>query len=422
LRIFHWHKINNNTTNEAFKNRKDGFSIMSGFGKKKKYRPYQSAEQVQLVYSGKDYFQRLEKIIAGARNELHIQTYIFDHDETGSAVITQLKKAAQRNVKVFVLLDGFGASAFPKNLFNELNSAGINVRFFAPFFSTNTFYLGRRLHHKVIVADKSIALVGGINIANKYHGTENELPWLDYAVELKGTICAGIQEFCNNIYHKRSYRKMADPNESLQSGNIPIRIAINDWVNGKNEISAGYLEAIRHAKEEIIIVGGYFIPGRRVRSALRHASKRGVKVKIILAGISDVALVARASRFFYSFLLRNNMELHEWRHSILHGKATVIDHQWSTIGSFNLNHLSTYASIEMNVEIKSAEFSQKFSNHLHEIISRCREISRVRYERKNIWLNKLANWIAYRMVRVFSFILTVFSYHRLFRRYFLNPK
>lgn len=387
--------------------------------RKRKLRSYQLAENVQLVYSGKDYFQRLNTIIANAKSELHIQTYIFDHDETGKAVIEELKKAAARNVKIFLLLDSFGAAGFPALLKQDLAGSGIHLRFFAPFFSTNSFYLGRRLHHKIIVADNSIALIGGINIADKYKGSEHQLPWLDYAVEIKGPICGSIQEFCDNIYQKRSFKKMTFQSKE-GTGSVPVRIAMNDWVNQKNEISRGYLTAIGKAQREIIIVGGYFIPGRRLRKALREASERGVKVKVILAGISDVVLVARATRFFYSFLLRHKIELHEWRHSVLHGKAAVIDGQWSTIGSFNLNHLSAYASIEMNVEIDSSEFASIFTNHLYEIMSRCMAVSRVKYESNNIWSNKLMNWFAFRLIRVFSFILTVFSYHRLFRRYFLT--
>jgi cardiolipin synthase len=391
---------------------------MNVSGKKDKDKPFQLAESVQLVYSGKDYFHRLNHLIANTKEELHIQTYIFDHDETGKEVIAQLKKAAARNVRIYLLLDSFGASSFPGELKRELAGSGIHLRFFAPFFSTNTFYLGRRLHHKVIVSDNRIALIGGINIADKYRGTETQLPWLDYAVEVKGSACEKIQEFCRNVYYKKSFRKnkIAIP---AGFGNVPVRIAVNDWVNRKNEISKGYLNAIAKAKNEIIIVGGYFIPGRKLRKALKEASERGVKVKVILAGISDVMLVARATRFFYSFLLRNNIELHEWRHSVLHGKAAVIDREWSTIGSFNLNHLSTYASIEMNVEIDSKEFAGLFTNHLYEVMSRCMAISRVKYEKKNIWINKLMNWSAFRLIRFFSFILTVFSYHRVFRKYFL---
>jgi cardiolipin synthase len=384
---------------------------------------YQYADQAQLVFSGKDYFQRLERIIDGARNELHIQTYIFEHDSTGKMVIEALKRAAARKVKIFLLLDGFGTSSFPKILSSELSSAGINFRFFAPVFSTPSFYFGRRLHHKVIVADKSIALIGGINIADKYHGSDNELPWLDYAVEIKGTLCGFLQEMCRNIYYKKPARKIISSGRpEVPENQIPVRFAINDWADKRDEISNGYLNAIKNARKEIIIVGGYFIPGRRLRSALSKASKRGVKVKIILAGISDVALVARATRFFYSFLLRNDIELHEWRHSVLHGKAAVIDSEWSTIGSFNLNHLSAYASIEMNAEIRSKEFSTIFSNHLYEVMSRCRTVSRVKYEDKNVWVNKLLNWCSFRLIRAFSFILTVFSYHRVFRKFFMSSK
>jgi cardiolipin synthase len=388
--------------------------------KTKQQDAYQSAEQVQLVYSGKDYFQQLEKIINAARNELHIQTYIFQYDETGRNVIDLIKNAALRKVKIYILLDSFGAGSFPKVLRKELTSLGVQIRFFAPLLSTSSFYLGRRLHHKVIVADNKVALIGGINIADKYKGSNGDLPWLDYAVELRGPICAGIQKYCENIFLKRSHRNFVRTEELSTGSQVPVRIALNDWLHGRNEISKGYLHAIYNAKTEVIIVGGYFIPGRRLRAALRAASKRGVKVKIILAGISDVALVARATRFFYSFLLRHNMELHEWRHSVLHGKAAVVDNKWSTIGSFNLNHLSTYASIEMNVEINSPAFANIFSKHLHEIMSRCRVVSRVKYEQKNIWLNKFQNWFAFGLIRVFSFLLTVFSYHRLFRKYFLN--
>ena len=385
-----------------------------------KNRHYQQAEDVQLVFSGKDYFQRLERLIEGVRQELHIQTYIFDNDETGERVITLLKKAAARGVKIYVLLDGFGASAFPKKIREELTEAGVKIRFFAPFFSTNTFYLGRRMHHKVVVADTNTALIGGINIADKYRGTDGELPWLDYAVELKGNVCAGLREFCFNIYHKRSFRKIAETGTD-SAGTVPVRIAINDWVNGKNEISSDYLDAIRNAKKEIIIVGGYFIPGKRLRTALKQAVKRGVNVKIVLAGISDVILVARATRFFYAFMLRNKMELYEWRQSILHGKAAVIDTEWSTIGSFNLNHLSTYASIEMNVEIRSKQFSEAFSGHLYEVISRCRKVPEQDPEKTTVF-GKLLNWASFRLIRMMSFVLTVFSYHRWFRRLFLSPK
>mgnify|MGYP003637018082 CR=1 FL=1 len=142
------------------------------------------SKYIELVHSGEDYFLRLEKLIERAEKEIHLQTYIFENDETGNRIAACLKEAAQRKVKVYVLLDAYGSSALPDSFAEDLIQHGILLRFFSPLFSLNNFYIGRRMHHKIVVADKKIALIGGINIADKYHGTTASAPWLDYAVQL----------------------------------------------------------------------------------------------------------------------------------------------------------------------------------------------------------------------------------------------
>ena len=120
-------------------------------------------KRVVLVHSGDDYFSRLRNIIRHAKIEIHFQTYIFDNDSTGNEIVEALKEAASRNVKIYMLLDGYGSNSFSDKVVNELTLKGINFR----FFSANIFYIGRRLHHKIVVADGNIALIGGINIADK---------------------------------------------------------------------------------------------------------------------------------------------------------------------------------------------------------------------------------------------------------------
>jgi cardiolipin synthase len=116
-------------------------------------------------------------------------------------------------------------------------------------------------------------------------------------------------------------------------------------------------------------VGSYFLPGRRMNTALKKAAKNKVKIKLILAGISDVTLSRRATHHIYAALLDNNIELYEWDKTVLHGKAAVVDGNWTTIGSFNLNNLSSYGSLEMNVEIKSTAFASSYLEHLNEVIA-----------------------------------------------------
>lgn len=375
-------------------------------------------KNVEPVHSGEDYFFRLQKIIKEAVSEIHLQTYIFENDATGIKIAECLKEAAIRKVNVYVLLDGYGSKALPEKFTNDLLQHGIQFRFFSPFFSTNSFFIGRRLHHKVVVADGKIVLIGGINIAHKYYGTQTEEPWLDYAVQIEGEIAEPLQELCRNIYFKEKKQARKKIMAALCSDDgMAVRILQNDWVKQKNEICNAYLKYIRTAKKEVIIVASYFLPGRRLTTTLKNATRKGIKIKLVLSGISDVPLVRRATCYLYSLLLRHNMELYECNKSVLHGKVAVADDEWVTIGSYNLNHLSSYGSIEMNVEIHSPQFSAKIKPHLNKVIAQCEKITIETLEIRNGIISKFINWLSYRLVRTGLIIITYLPYKRFFKRY-----
>ena len=276
-------------------------------------------------------------------------------------------------------------------------------------------YIGRRLHHKIVVIDQYISLIGGINIADKYQGTSQQPPWCDFAILVKdAAIGQKTHLICQKIYHKKQRLQSSKTDFSTNTGDVlKIKVIQNDWLKQKNEIGKAYLKAIKEANQEIIIVGGYFLPGRKIANALREASKRGVTVKLLLSGISDVPLVQRATSFLYKSLLQDHIELYEWNQSILHGKAAMIDNAWSTIGSFNLNHLSSYGSIEMNMEVEEPNFSILFKQHLVMLIEQCEPITSTTLAARNSLLNNILNWIAYKMAR-FSLIMATYI---TFRRY-----
>jgi cardiolipin synthase len=376
---------------------------------------FTTPNSIELVYSGEDYFSRLETIIQNSQFEIHIQMYLFEDDITGRRIITRLKEAAYRRVKIYILLDGLGSLTFPSETITEMRQSGINIRFFAPLFSAYTFYLGRRLHRKVVVADAKTVLVGGINIADKYCGTLTEAPWLDYAVQLNGTIAEPLQEQCMAIYFKkrRFQNKKIKVAFHVQEATL-VRIIQNDWLKRKNEICDAYIKSIRTAEKEIIIVGSYFLPGIRIIQALKKASKNKVKIKLILSGISDLPLTRRATCFLYGKLLAHNIELYEWDKSILHGKTAVIDGFWTTIGSFNLNNLSSYGSLEMNVEINSAVFSKMYQMHLEEIIGQCERITPESLKLKSNVFSKFINFLSYCITRIIELIVTYTPHKRFY--------
>ncbi|HSN49062.1 MAG TPA: phospholipase D-like domain-containing protein [Flavobacterium sp.] len=376
---------------------------------------------MELVYGGKDYFARLERIILESKSEIHIQTYIFEYDGIGHKIIAALKEAARRNVKIYILLDGFGSFSFPKNVVKDLRQNGISIRLFSPLFSSNSLYLGRRLHHKVVVADKKTALIGGINIADKYLGNGIVPPWLDYTVQLNDEkIGKALANLCRDIFYRkgRIKRKKTAPPVYF-NGESAVRILQNDWLKRKNEILKAYLKSIGEAKKEIVIVGSYFLPGRKLLATLKKASRNNVKIKLILSGISDLPMARRASCHLYAKLLRYNIELYEWKSSILHGKAAVVDNNWTTVGSFNLNNLSSFASIEMNVEINSAEFSNNYLAHLNQIMAHSQRITPESLDIRDGLFSKFINWLSYWITRTIEMVVTYLPHKRLKKLYLL---
>ena len=375
-----------------------------------------NAKYVELVNSGEDYFLRLEKLIDRAENEIHLQTYIFENDETGKRIAACLNKAAQRNVKVYVLLDAYGSSSLPDSFVQNLVQHGILLRFFSPLFSLNNFYIGRRMHHKIVVADEKIALIGGINIADKYHGTPTSEPWLDYAVQLNCPAAENLHKLCSDYFLKKGSTKKIPP-VLHSAGSALVGILQNDWLQRKTEVCDAYTNALIHAEKEIVIVGSYFLPGSRMVKALNNALKNGIKTTVILAGISDVPLVRRATKHLYSSFLNHNMRIYEWNKSVVHGKAAVVDKKWSTVGSFNLNSLSCYGSIEMNVEIHSVEFAEILRADFEKVINECTEITKETLRQRASIFNKLGHWISYQMVRSTMLFMTFLPHLRFLKNY-----
>ncbi len=370
---------------------------------------------LELVHSGDDYFNRLLDIISNAQTEIHLQTYIFEEDKTGQEIANALIKSANRKVQIYVLLDAYGSSKLSNSFIEKLKNNSINIRFFSPFFSINNFYIGRRLHHKIVVADSKIALIGGINISNKYRGTKTEIPWLDFAVQFENKeIAESITEICKNIYWKKN---RTQKNDTLLDFGKEILILQNDWLKQKDEIYNGYRSYFFNAKKEIIIVGSYFLPSKRLRNILKIAANKNVKVKIILSSLSDLPVVMWATKFLYGSLLKQGIELYEWKKSVLHGKLTVVDNQFALIGSFNLNHLSSYGSIEMNVAINSENFGKKTTNYLYEIMQNCDKITIETFEKSNGFYRRFKYFIAYYITRLALIIATYIPRKRFFKFY-----
>jgi cardiolipin synthase len=372
---------------------------------------YKEGHYIQLLRSGDSYFSAVEKVIDEARDFIHFHTYILDEDETGQRIVDALIRAAKRGVRTYLLLDAFGTKYLSGTLIKSIENSGILFRFFSPTFITKGFYLSLRLHSKVVLADGETAILGGMNIANRYHGLPEKKEWLDYAILFKGPECVHLLNILQKLWNKRFIPGNERSREIIKdvvswNENVKLIVLQNNWYRNKIEILKSYRYAFRDAREKMIIFASYFLPGRNERRLMRNASARGVDITVVFSAESDAPIFKRATRFLYDFILKNNIRIYEYLPSNLHAKVATVDGKWATIGSYNLNHLSDYASIEINVGILNEEFTSKFERELTGIIQNdCREVTFDEFNRKRNWITRLAGWASYQMIRLMMRIM-----------------
>ena len=188
-----------------------------------------------------------------------------------------------------------------------------------------------------------------------------------------------------------------------------IRVRRNDWVKRKSEVWNTYRTLFAHSQKTIIVMSSYFLPGRTFRKLLSKAVRRGVRVKVILAGKSDVALSKYAERYLYDYLLRKKIEIYEYQKTVLHAKMSVCDSELVTIGSFNVNNISAYASLELNMDIRSKDFGSYIEDEMGKIMSKdCIRVTNENYRSSTNIFGRLWQKMAYMMV---NWILTLFTFY-----------
>jgi cardiolipin synthase len=196
----------------------------------------------------------------------------------------------------------------------------------------------------------------------------------------------------------------------------PVRIRRNDWVQKRSQITASYLEMFKDAQSHIHIMSSYFLPGMLVRKKMARAAKRGVKIKLVLAGVSDVKLAKHAERYIYRWIFKNNIEVYEYNQTVLHAKIATYDGKWATIGSYNVNNISAFASIELNLDVKEERFAKSMQHHIEHVIRHdCARITEEDYRTRYNFLKRIYQQGCYQVVRVLFFLFTFYFKQRSFK-------
>lgn len=365
--------------------------------------------KVTLLQNGETYFPALEAAIDRARHEIHLETYIYEHDATGRRIADALKRAALRGVKVYVLIDGYGSKDLPRSMLDQLQSDGMKALIYRPKISPWTFRRKRlrRMHRKIAVVDREIAFVGGINIIDDREATGDLPPRYDYAVAVEGPLVDVIRLSAERLWSMvawSSFRKGTVLNRTLPvstfaGGHMSAAFLVRDNIRHRRDIESAYRRAIEQAKSEIIFAHAYFLPGLDFRHALINAVGRGVRVVLLLQGRVEYRVQHYASRALYGNLLDAGIEIYEYRRSFLHAKVAVIDGHWATVGSSNIDPFSLLLSREANVVVDDEEFGATLTHSLKQTMEADGlQILSDNWKQTPVWL-RVMSWLSYGLLR-----------------------
>ena len=343
-----------------------------------------AGNDVRLLENGEEFFPAVFEAIDAAREEVLIETFILFEDKVGHALREAMVRAARRGVRVTLLVDGFGSSDLGAAYVTELAEAGVHLCVFDPCRRVLglRFKILRRMHRKLVVIDRALAFIGGINYSADHLGDFGPEAKQDYSASVRGPIVAEIHEFMLRQLRDQPCATPADGSRQrlaprplpAPAGSAETIFVTRDNHLHRNEIERHYRAAIRSARQRVVIANAYFFPGYLLLRELRRAARRGVDVRLILQGEPDMKIV-RAASLLYEYLQRDGVRIFEYCKRPLHGKVALVDDQWATVGSSNLDPLSLSLNLEANLIVRDAGFNRELAGRLEQLMAEsCREV------------------------------------------------
>jgi cardiolipin synthase A/B len=400
--------------------------------------PLTKGNKVTLLSDGQATYAAMFKAIKKAKDHINLESYIIEDDETGRTFADLLMQKQAEGVQVNIIYDSMGSMNTPASFFQRLRDGGIKVVEFNPVNPLKTgekWELINRDHRKILIADGTVAIIGGINISKVYSSSplkrkknvKTPIHWRDTDIQVEGPAVAEFQKLFidtwarqkgpelpgMNYFHdlapingisgltKLSPAGKAQETTSnllKEAGTALVRV-VGSTPGETNRIPfIMYVSAITFAEHSIHMTNSYFIPDDQIVKALADAAGRGVDVKIILPGITDSSLALHAQRYHYSGLLKSGVKIYEYGTSLLHAKTATVDSVWSTVGSTNMDFLSLLNNDEVNAVVLSREFAGEMENVFARDLADSRQIQWDDWKNRP-YLSRVREWLINLFVR-----------------------
>jgi cardiolipin synthase len=321
--------------------------------------------RVEVLQNGKATFPSLYKALKGATRSIHLEYYIFENDRIGRQVEKILVKKAREGVEVRLIYDGVGTLWTEGSIFRRLRKAGVQVECFMPVaFPWLTSRVNYRNHRKIAVIDGRVAYTGGINIADRYLVGTRLGRWRDIHLRIEGEAVKMLQSvFITDWHFVRPTERLSADTYLLDTDVreiCPVQIAVSgpdsDWA----AIMQAFFSAITKAREKIFISTPYFTPNAALLTALKVAALSGIDVKLLIPGRSDSKMAYWATRSYVQELLEAGIGVYMYRGGFNHSKLIIIDGEFSSVGSANMDT----RSLEDNFELSTLIYDRGIASQL----------------------------------------------------------
>jgi cardiolipin synthase len=369
--------------------------------------------RVRLLRDGREAFPCMLEAIGDAQQQILLEIYWFT-GKIAERFTDALARAAERDVDVVVLYDALGSMGGDGHVFARLAQSGARVIEYNPIAPwKRRFRLGtltRRDHRKMLVVDGLVGFAGGINIGDPWLTVEEGgLGFRDDMVRVEGPAVSGMVDCLVRAWRKQNgaaikrvgwaRRSVAEGIAAHEPGSQRVRVLGAHFFRTRHEIARAYKRHVEHATRSVYISNPYFLPDPSVMRTLCRAAERGVDVRVLLPGQSDVRVVDYASRAVWPRLLAAGVRIYEWQKTVLHAKSAVVDGRWSTVGTFNFDALSLRSNLEVNVTVFDADFGARLEAFFLQDFAESREVDGAAFQERS-WRARWLEHSAYRLRKI----------------------
>ena len=378
---------------------------------------FSNNNSVTLLTTGQEKFDDLFKAIDQAHSSIHLEYFNFRNDSINNELITRLAKKAKEGIEVRAIFDGFGNASnnrpMRKKHLREIRKKGIEIYEFKPMAFPWIQDIFNRDHRKIVVIDGKIGYTGGMNVADYYiKGTKAVGEWHDMHCRIEGDAVNTLQKIFlqmwnkvsgQNVHGAKYYRGISNANyikglkadTCKSAGHQMVGIINREPHVSKDIIRFFYEKAINDAKDSIKIINPYFTLSPKLRTALKNAAKRGVKVEIMLSVKSDIPLTPDCSYYNAHKLMKDGCTIWLFEPGFHHTKIILVDGKFCTIGSANLNSRSLRWDREVNAVVIDKSITKELDTIFENQKKKCFKLTEEKWNKWRTPWQKLKGKLGY---------------------------